>query len=497
MSEFIRRLFDTSGFPARWYCGEWSEFLGFVHIGSDLAIFAAYMAIPLLLGWFALGKDDVPFPKLIWMFVLFITTCGLVHLVEAVIFYEPVYRLSGLTKAVTAVASWATVAALVPAVPQAFAMRFPHQVEAEVEARTADLLARMREQGLFAAMVEDSDDAILAKDLDGTILSWNRGAQRLYGWSAEEMVGDTVAAIVPEERREELQEIMRAIRRGERVSRLETKRVTREGAVIDVSLSVSPVRDERGVVIGASAIGRDITARKRAERALEERNAEMEAFVYTVSHDLRSPVVTINGFVDVLREDLDVGEPADVQHDLQRIEQAADRMGRLIDDLLALSRAGHREERPERVDVAEVARAVESSLHDYLAEAEAAVVLGELPTLWIDPLWIEQILENLLSNAFKYGCPEPGMQVEVAAEEHGDAVVLRVRDHGPGIPPEDRRRIFELFTRLEADRRGTGVGLAIVARLAGRCGGEAWVDAAEGGGAVFRVRLPKRQAPAT
>lgn len=361
-----------------------------------------------------------------------------------------------------------------------------------------DVLASMKRHGLYAAIVEGSNDAILAKDTAGRIVAWNRGAERLYGYPAREILGRSIEVLVPPERLDEVREILDAIQRREEVAEHETVRVTRDGRRLEVALTVSPLCDEAGRVLGASAIARDITARKAAERraaelarALSLEHAELERVVYTVAHDLKSPLVTTAGFLEVLREELRAGNAAAVEDALERLSRANRRMSRLVEDLLAVSRAGRRPERPEDVDLAEVAHQIETDLAQSFEEAGARLAIGPLPRLWIDPVWAREIVENLAANALKYGCPEPGGQVEVGADVHEGHVELWVRDGGPGIPEDQREHVFDLFVRLHDDQGGSGVGLAIVARLAERLGGRAWVDdTAEG--ATVRVLLPRR-----
>jgi len=403
---FFTHLFDVEGFPPRWYCGSWSEGHGWLHIISDLGVWTAYLAIPLVLWYFVLRRRTLPFRFMFVLFGAFIIFCGTTHLMEAIIFWWPAYRLAGLIKLATAVISWATVIALVPLAPKVLGMRTPEELEAIVEQRTAQLnreieerkrtereLARQREllevtlssigdaviatdtekritfmnpiaekltgvanaeakgkllDGVFrivnehtrqpvetpcdavlregmivglanhtvliatdgretpiddsaapirdsegsvfgvvlvfrdateqrryveaqerlAAIVENSQDAIISQDLEGKILSWNQGAENLFGFAAEEAIGRQVEIIVPPDMRAEHQQSMQALRQGEPVQHSDTYRLRKDGTRLEVSSRISPIRGPENEVIGASKTSHDISAQKRNERVL-------------------------------------------------------------------------------------------------------------------------------------------------------------------------------------------------------------------------------------
>lgn len=176
--DFFRKLFDTSDFPARWHCGNWSDGHGWLHILSDVLIFAAYMAIPIVLAIFIRRRRDLPFPRVFWLFVAFIAFCGIGHLVEAIIFWKPLYRVSGLFKLGTAVASWATVLALVPTLRRALLLRSPEELEREVEARTNDL---EREKATLEAVLSAIGSGVAVADADGKITVFNEAAEDILG----------------------------------------------------------------------------------------------------------------------------------------------------------------------------------------------------------------------------------------------------------------------------------------------------------------------------
>jgi signal transduction histidine kinase len=237
---------------------------------------------------------------------------------------------------------------------------------------------------------------------------------------------------------------------------------------------------------------------KEAQRALAEsnrelrlRNEEMQQFVFTVSHDLKSPLVTMRGFAGMLRDDLAAGDVAESQSVVNRILGATEKMNRLIDDLLELSRIGRMRTEPERVDTTALVRGVLEDQAVAVEQAGATVeVQPDMPPLVIERTRLWQVFENLLTNALKYGCEGPVKRIEVGGTSENGELRYFVRDHGPGIAREHHQKIFGLFQRLHTDNRGTGVGLAIVARVMQVYGGRCWVESEPGNGATFWFALP-------
>ncbi len=292
-ANFFSKLFDTSDYPARWTCGNWSTGEGWLHILSDLGVWSAYLAIPLVLVFFWRQRKDLPFRRIFLLFGAFILLCGTTHLMDAVIFWWPAYRLAGLIKFFTAVISWATVIALFSVLPGALKMRSPEELEREVEARklaeadlklanaaleerveqrTAELSKAAIDSNRLAAIITSSADAIISKDLNGVITSWNAGAQQIFGYTAEDIIGASGTKLIPADRQDEEERILAQIRVGESAEHTETLHQTKDGRLIHVSVTASPIKDATGKVIGVSKVARDITGRKLAEDELRESN---------------------------------------------------------------------------------------------------------------------------------------------------------------------------------------------------------------------------------
>lgn len=294
---YFRDLFDVSGFPARWNCGQWSDLHGWLHILSDIAIFGAYAAIPLALAYFIRRRKDVPFIPIFWLFAVFIVSCGVTHLIEATIFWHPWYRLSGLLKAVTATVSWMTVIALFKVLPSALTLPGLAKINRRLSEEVAERRKAQEAASRLAAIVEYSQDAIVSKDLQGKITSWNKGAESVLGFSAQEMVGQSISQLFPPERGDMEAKAFTRVTQGEAVSPFETVWLRRDGTSVDVSVTVSAIKDASGQVVGASHVARDISERMRVTAALleakktaEAANQSKDRFLAVLSHELRTPL---------------------------------------------------------------------------------------------------------------------------------------------------------------------------------------------------------------
>lgn len=353
---------------------------------------------------------------------------------------------------------------------------------------------------LLAAIVASSDDAIISKTLEGIITSWNRGAERVFGYTAAEAIGRPITMLIPEDRHDEEGMILSRLRAGEPLEHFETVRKTKDGNLIDISVTISPVRDEMGNVIGASKVARDVTLQKRVQLELKEADARKTEFLALLAHELRNPLGPIRHAVKILRAR--APSPEELQWATSIIDRQTEHMTRLVEDLLDVSRItrGTIELRRERVDVATVLKsAVEAS--SALIERHRHQLKVTTPS---QPLYVEgdvtrltQIVANVLDNAAKY--TDPGGKVWLSAEREGDNAVIRVKDSGIGITSEVLPRIFDMFTQaglpLERSQGGLGVGLALVERLVLLHGGTVSAySAGAGQGSQFTIKLPLAQA---
>jgi PAS domain S-box-containing protein len=362
-----------------------------------------------------------------------------------------------------------------------------------------------------AAIVDSADDAIVGKDLNGTIISWNAGAERMFGYTADEIVGKSVLVLLPPERHAEEAHVLETLRRGDRIEHFETVRMRKDGRRIDVSLSVSPIRDAGGRVVGAAKIARDVTTRKRAEeererllareraaRAVaEEATRAKDAFLAMVSHELRTPLSPILAWTRMLRQGtLDRDKSARA---LETIERSVRTQSQLIDDLLDISRivAGRMRLEVRPMDLSEV---IQRAIDVVRPAADAkgiqlqTVLDSETGPISGDPDRLQQVVWNLISNAIKF-TPKGG-RIQVVLERVNSHVEIAVSDSGQGISAEFLPFLFDAFRQAEsgADRRhgGLGLGLAIVKHITELHGGSVVAESAgEGRGATFTLKLPR------
>jgi PAS domain S-box-containing protein len=501
MHAILFRVFDTSGFPARWHCGRWSELLGWLHIVSDAMIFAAYMAIPVALAFFIRERRDLPkpFPIVFWLFGAFIVACGVTHLLEAVIFWHPVYRLAGVVKAVTAAVSWTTLAFLVPAVPKALALKSPEHLQREIASATAELRRERDAAAHFASIVEYSQDAVISQSLSGDIRSWNPGAARMFGYSFSEIAAERSDVLVPPEYAGEWQDALRRARLGEVIDQFETERVCNNGSRISVSITISPFYNQHAELCGLSMFVRDITPRRAAEAKLQVKatelqrsNEELEQFAYLASHDLQEPLRMVVNFMELLKRN---HAPTLDELANKYIDFAVDgarRMKQLVDALLTYSRVDGRGAGFQRVALQDALSGALQSLPLAIEESGAHVVSDTLPIVSGDSSQLEQVFQNLLSNAMKFRGAQPP-EVRIACAEHPSHWEVTVQDNGIGFEERNTERIFQMFQRLHerSSYAGDGIGLAIAKRIVGRHGGRIWATGSPGRGATFHFTLPK------
>ncbi|MEA2748654.1 MAG: hypothetical protein QOI41_2797 [Myxococcales bacterium] len=351
----------------------------------------------------------------------------------------------------------------------------------------------------LAAIVDSSHDAIIGETLDGIITSWNRGAERLFGYAASEAIGRPITLLVPEDRLDEQTVHLSQLREGE-VRELETVRVRKDGTKIDVWITTSPVRDERGKLIGGSKIARDVSERKRNEGALllakeqaEMANRELEAFSYSVAHDLRAPLRGMNGFAQLLVTEYASKLDDEGRDWLEEILQNSQKMGALIDALLSMSRLTRAEIHKESVDLSTAARGIARELARDEPERSVDVVVVDGLHTRADPTLVHALLQNLLANAWKFTSRAASARIEVGGVRSAFGPAFFVRDNGAGFDMAFAKKLFTPFQRLHtpAEFPGTGIGLANVHRIVHRHGGRVWAEGCVGAGATFFFTLPE------
>jgi PAS domain S-box-containing protein len=387
-------------------------------------------------------------------------------------------------------------------------IKFPLRGEAGIYAVagiSTDITERKRvaeSASRLAAIVEHTDDAILSTDLEGVIKSWNRGAEKLYGYQAEEVIGEQVMMLVPDVRQNEEPEILGRIRKGQAVENYETLRRRKDGTAIDVSLTVSPIKDGNGNIVGASKVARDITDKVRAREILEQTVAErtaslreaveqMEEFSYSVSHDLRAPLRAMMAYAGVLLEEHGARLDETSRGYLEKIQRSADRMNRLTQDVLLYSRVARTKVQPEVIDLERLVRDI---IHQYAylqPPAAEIEIIARLPQVLGHETTLGQCVANLLNNAVKFVPPGVKPRVRIRSESRGKNTRVWFEDNGIGIKPQHQERIFQMFERVhpEGKYEGTGIGLTIVRKAMEKMGGKAGVESDGENGSRFWIEL--------
>ena len=359
----------------------------------------------------------------------------------------------------------------------------------------------------LAAIVESSDDAIVSKTLDGIITTWNRAATRMFGYTAAEVIGRSIALIIPEEHAAEAAEAMARLRRGEPVQHFDTERVRKDGKRVQISLSISPIKDSFGRIIGVSKIARDISESKRVERERaqllaesQQANRAKDEFLAMLGHELRNPLGALTTAVRILE-----GNAPEAMATRARgvIARQTGHLARIVDDLLEVGRvvAGKIDLELRPLDVGEAVNAHVAALRESgkLTDHHVTCVAEPL-TIHGDAARIEQIVGNLVGNALKY--TPAGGRVHVSVQAIGGEVLIEVVDSGIGMPEDLLRRAFDLFVQGERPRDraqgGLGIGLTLARRLVELHGGRiAAHSAGPGQGCRLTVHLPLAPQPVT
>jgi two-component system CheB/CheR fusion protein len=360
----------------------------------------------------------------------------------------------------------------------------------------------------LASIVADSNDAVILTDPDGNILAWNRGARDMYGWTEAEALQMTIKEMTPPDRIAEYTDLIRKLASGETVFSCESRRSTKDGRVLDVWLTASAVWDATGTVLEAIATTeRDITDRQKAEGTvetfsvneklkqkiseLETANRELEAFIYSVSHDLRAPLRSMTEFSRIVIEDHADGLDKQGKDYLARVRRGAEKMSRLVEGLLSLSRISRQKIELTEFDMSKAALAIISELRKTDTGRSVGIDIQQRLVAFGDPLLMEIVLSNLLENAWKFTSKTEKARIEFGAFEESGKPVYYMKDNGTGFNPEYMERMFMPFHRLHSDDEfaGTGIGLAIAERIIRRHGGRIWAEGKMGKGATIFFTL--------
>jgi len=554
MLDLLKTFFSSGNFMPHGHCYLWEPGVLWLHITSDALIALAYYSIPFTMVYFIRKRRDIPFNWMFLCFAGFIIACGTTHLMEVWVIWHPTYWLSGGIKAVTALVSVPTAIFLMKLMPQALAVPSPtalknanlglereiaerKRAEAEVRRLNEELEKRVAqrtrqlemmvterthaEEKLKASLREISDfkaaldeHAIVAMTApQGKITYTNDKFCSISKYSREELMGQDHRIINSGHHpREFFRDLWTTIGEG-RVWHGEIKNKAKDGSCYWMDTTIVPFVNEGGKPRQYIAIRTDITERKQAEEKilqlntelearvarrtteLEAANKELEAFSYSVSHDLRAPLRAVNGFADIVLRDYGSQLPEKGRHFLERVRNGGQQMGQLIDDLLAFARLNRQPVSRRPVNTIKLVQEVLEAPNLCEKGRRIEMQVGELPPCQGDPTLLRQVWINLISNAVKYSRGREPAIVEIGGESKEGEDLYFVRDNGVGFDMQYAHKLFGVFQRLHrADEfEGTGVGLAIVQRIVHRHGGRVWVDAAPNRGATFFFTIEKEK----
>ena len=362
------------------------------------------------------------------------------------------------------------------------------------------------DRALLAAIVDATEQAVISIDLDGRITSWNPGAEHLYGWSADEVVGRPYDQLLPSG--VSSAPAVAELAAGGVVAGVEAERTRKDGTAVVVGETTAPVRRDDGEVVGVAMIARDITGRRETEALLEQyrrdldtrnthlerSNTDLEQFAYVASHDLSEPLRAVAGMVGLLARRYKGQLDEDADEFIDFAVDGCERMRQMINDLLAYSRAGRTELQIADIDLGALVAGAAASLDSQIEDAGASIEHDELPTVRGDRTQLVRVVQNLLSNAIKFRRADAPVHVEVSARrtDEDDGWRIEVADDGICIDEQYHERIFRMFQRLHTSDQhaGTGIGLAISERIVQQHGGAIGVEGNDGGGSTFWFTVP-------
>lgn len=438
-ADFFTSILDTNSWPARWHCGTWSPFHGWLYITSDVIIWLSYFMIPLILAFFVYKKktEPLPFQSILFLFISFILACGLTHLVDAAIFWWPVYKLSALIRLGTAAVSLGTVFALVNITPRVLELKSPDVLEQMVKDRTTELHAvnaRLQQEILHVQEAEDKL-LLLNKQL--------------------------------EEKSNGLVQINEALLKREQELQKSEEQVRELNADLEKKVEYRT-------------------------RELDAINKELEAFSYSVSHDLRAPLRSIHGYASILSQENGHRVDAHGKKNLDIILRNSQYMGQLIDDLLHFAQTSRTKMKKATFNTNEHVRSIVNELLAQEGGRNVTIDIATLEHCKADVTTLRQVWINLVSNALKYTRKSENPRIEIGSEHTGREVLYYIKDNGVGFDMAYSDKLFGVFQRLhkKQDFEGTGVGLALVKRIIDRHNGRIWAEAKVNGGAAFYFALP-------
>lgn len=528
--DFFRKLLDTSDWPPRWHCGKWTEFHGWLYIISDLLIWSAYFAIPLIILKFVSRKAKARFVRAYFLFAAFILACGSTHLLDAITFWFPAYRLNALVRFITGVVSWTTVFYMVKIMPEAMRLKTTEELEYEVqERRKVESELRFTNQQ-FALAQQIANLGNWHWDTINDKISWSEKLYDIYCVERNTTITfQLFLELIHPDDRQRVEQLLRTALVEKNFPDY-YHRITPANQPEKILLSKGEMLlDEAGEIRGVIGTVQDVTEQQKAQEALLEKTQQLEAtnnelqrFAYVASHDLQEPLRKILTFASLLERDHRSSLDEKSGMYVQKIVQSTSRMQQLIEDILAFSSVKEQKQGFIPVNLQGVLMQVLSDMEIIIEQSKAEIDWEELPKIEANPSQIGQLFQNLVSNAIKFVRPGSVPRIHIQCEElSGEAVKLHPSlqsyrhrlagqeqvwqetrfvlvhfiDEGIGFDPVYSEQIFEIFQRLHPGHEygGTGIGLAICKRIVENHNGAIMVESQENKGTRFSILLPFRQ----
>lgn len=532
VTDFFGGLFDTSLWPPRWHCGHWTSFHGWLYIISDLMVFSAYFAIPLIIVRYMATRTNSRFHKIYFLFASFILACGFTHLIDALTFWYPVYRFNALMRFITGVISWTTVYYLFRLLPVAFSLKTAEELQAEIDQR------KLAEEDLklkIKLLNEAQEIARLGHwqwHVDTGVLTWSDNMYRIYGVEPQTQTPSYelfLQLVHPEEREQVAANISRALQE-KKFPDFYHRIITSGGVVRIIHARGEAILNDKGEVTQMMGTGQDITEQKNIEQELliksselETKNAELEKFAYIASHDLQEPLRKIRTFVSRLQDDRESLTDDKARLYMDKVAGASLRMHTLINDILNFSRISFGTDMQfGQVDLDKVLKNVLADMEVLIEQSNVHILCDRLPVVQANATQMSQLFQNILSNAIKFrkaGVP-PAITItcemltgpQIKAPDYMRAYYkfsgwiesrqweqekfhrISFTDNGEGFDKAYAERIFEAFQRLDTAHEGTGIGLAICKKIVEQHHGTISAESTPGNGATFTIILPLSQA---
>lgn len=453
-------IFNTEDFPPRWLCGNWTPLHGWIHILSDVTIWAAYNAIPIVIVYYMWRRQEVVFPKVAWLFAAFIFACGTGHLMEAIIFWWPAYRLAAVIKLITAIASMGTVIALIPIIPKALA--FPSKL---MEIQT---------------FMEHAPIGMLVAERHGRILMVNQQVEELFGFDRREIVGETVERLVPQAIRPGHPELVESYFSEPTVKQLGEGRELygchKDGSEIPVEIGLTPLTVNGQLVVLACLVDHTNQKRRRQKELAElSQVLSLGEVVGGLAHELNTPVQRIVTWASVLQlEEL----PSQYEESIHGMTSAAGEVSEIVRRLREVVIRREVVDRPLNLNI--VIQETVAFMHREVTGVRTSLA-EDLPTISCDPIQLQLVLSNLIRNAYQAGGP-----VTISTTSREQQVICTVDDCGPGFQAGTKRLFDPFFTTKPS---GLGMGLTITQAILRRYGGRITAHNQEHG-ARFEFSLP-------